>query len=394
MELVELRPRTVVAGGDAIAKDGDGRVVFVTGALPGELVSAEITAVKKDFRRAAVVDVLEPHEQRQMAPCPLVRQGCGGCDLQHATPDLQRQLKRDIVVDALTRIGHIADPVVHLGSTLPSEGYRTTMRFTVGDDGFLNLHRANSTELVRITTCLVAHPLIDNLIANICVPGGKEVVLRAATKVGETMIIIDDQANRKSLTEEVHGVKLRVSAASFFQGRADGAEALVDAVHEALQGAPIGPRLDAYGGVGLFSAVLSAKYPEHAGPWTIVESSKASIADAKENMPDAFVIHSDMAKWQPRKMSAVVADPSRTGLGKPGVGVIVKTNAPVIALVSCDAASLGRDARLLTEAGYVFEHATMVDMFPHTSHVEVVSRFVMAPKETSAGQSSENVAAP
>ena len=109
-------------------------------------------------------------------------------------------------------------------------------------------------------------------------------------------------------------------------------------------------------------------------------SSKAAIADAKENVPDAFVIHSDMAKWQPRKMSAVVADPSRTGLGKPGVNVIVQTKAPVIALVSCDAASLGRDARLLTEAGYRFEHATMIDMFPHTSHVEVVSRFVLAPK--------------
>ncbi len=380
METIELRPRTLVAGGDAIAKDSEGRVVFVSGALPGELVSAEITVTKKDFRRAQVVEVLEPHASRQSPPCPLVRAGCGGCDLQHATPDLQRELKRDIVVDALMRIGHVADPIVNLGPLLDAHAYRTTMRFAVDSDGWLNMHRSNSTDLVRVKTCHVAHPLINSLVDNICVPGGKEVVLRAAVHTSETMIVVDEQSNKKFIHEHIHGVKLRISAASFFQGRPDGAEALIDAVHAALTGAPSGPRLDAYGGVGMFSAVLSARYPEHLGPWTIVESSKAAIADAKENVPNAYHINSDMAKWQPRKMAAVVADPSRTGLGKPGVNVIVQTRAAVIALVSCDAASLGRDARLLTEAGYTFEYATVIDMFPHTSHVEVVSRFVRNPE--------------
>ncbi len=71
----------------------------------------------------------------------------------------------------------------------------------------------------------------------------------------------------------------------------------------------------------------------------------------------------------------MVADPSRTGLGARGVAKIVATHAPRLALVSCDPAALGRDARLLAEAGYDLQSSQLVDLFPHTSHVEVVSRF-------------------
>ena len=75
-------------------------------------------------------------------------------------------------------------------------------------------------------------------------------------------------------------------------------------------------------------------------------------------------------------VDVVIADPARSGLGKPGVAALTRTGAPVLVLVSCDPASLGRDAKLLAAAGYRHERSEVVDTFPHTTHVEVVSRFV------------------
>ncbi|MST33911.1 hypothetical protein GHK86_14435, partial [Acidimicrobiaceae bacterium USS-CC1] len=74
--------------------------------------------------------------------------------------------------------------------------------------------------------------------------------------------------------------------------------------------------------------------------------------------------------------AAVIADPARPGLGRPGVAAVDGTGAAVLVLVSCDPASLGRDAGLLTAGGWALEAVTVVDAFPHTPHIECVSRFV------------------
>jgi 23S rRNA (uracil1939-C5)-methyltransferase len=72
----------------------------------------------------------------------------------------------------------------------------------------------------------------------------------------------------------------------------------------------------------------------------------------------------------------VIADPARAGLGRPGAAVVTALRAPVVVLVSCDPAALGRDAGLLVSAGYRLEGVEVLDLFPHTFHVEAVSRFV------------------
>jgi 23S rRNA (uracil1939-C5)-methyltransferase len=80
-------------------------------------------------------------------------------------------------------------------------------------------------------------------------------------------------------------------------------------------------------------------------------------------------------EWRPEPASLVVADPSRAGLGRAGVAAVVGSGGERLVLVSCDAASLGRDARLLAAAGFQPVESVVVDQFPMTSHVEVVSRF-------------------
>jgi 23S rRNA (uracil1939-C5)-methyltransferase len=135
--------------------------------------------------------------------------------------------------------------------------------------------------------------------------------------------------------------------------------------------AQIDSLVDAYGGVGLFAGAVEATKT------TIVESSPAACADATVNLADrpTKILCSTVEQWSPRHADLVIADPSRSGLGKKAVEVLTATRAPRIVLVSCDPVSLARDAGLLREAGYDHTHSTVYDLFPQTHHVEVVTTF-------------------
>lgn len=373
---VELTTTAVAAGGDAVARDADGKVAFVTGALPGERVLAEITEQRHDFNRAVAVEILDAAPGRVSPPCPHVARGCGGCAWQHVELSTQRDLKIDIVTDALRRIGRIAEPDVRHGPHLPADGFRTTIRLANGT-GF---HHARSHDVVDIDSCLVAHPLLQDLLGKVTMHGGTEVTLRCGARTGDRLAIGDGPITAPEgvrigpkawLTEEVAGRTWRISAKSFFQARPDGADALVALVRRAAEDAPAGPLIDAYGGVGLFAGSLGRQRQT-----TIVEWSASSVRDAKVNVPDAKVVASDVAKWRPTRAALVVADPPRTGLAKKGVAAVAGTGATHLVLVSCDPAALARDAKLLLGHGFHHDVTTLVDLFPHTPHIESVTRFI------------------
>jgi 23S rRNA (uracil1939-C5)-methyltransferase len=365
-------------------------VVVVAGGLPGERVRAEVVERRKDFARAAVLEVVAASPERVEPPCPFVAEGCGGCDWQHVEPAAQRRRKAEVVADALRRQAHL-EVRVGLGPDLPATGYRTTVR-GLAVDGRFGFRRRASHDVVAVDPCLVVHPLLQELVHEGRFPDG-EVVLRAGARTGERLVVVEGDGEGASVPdgvrvagahalrhghrawyhEEVAGRPWRISARSFFQARADGADALVAEVARALDGRPGGDALvDLYGGVGLFAGSL----PD-VGHATVVEESLSSVADAKVNLKGrpSRIVRADVARWGPARAAAVVADPPRNGLGPAGVRAVVATQAERLALVSCDPAALGRDARLLGEAGYELVEATLVDLFPHTSHVEVVSRF-------------------
>src|SRR6188472_2118634 len=135
MPVVTLRPDRFAAGGEAIARDDGGRVVFVRGALPGEVVAAEVTVEKKDWARALTVTVEQASPDRVTPPCPSRRAGCGGCGWQHLTVDAQRRGRVDIVSEALRRTGGVSEPLVELGGGVSPAGYRTTLRVAATADG-------------------------------------------------------------------------------------------------------------------------------------------------------------------------------------------------------------------------------------------------------------------
>ena len=377
----------MAAGGDGIGHLPDGRVVFVDGALPGETVEARIVMSKRDFARAVVAEVRDASPHRVAAPCPEVANGCGGCGWQHISPEAQLAWKVDIVADALRRTAKLPDATVRAGGAVGPWGYRSGMRLAVAADGRVGLRAAASHRIVTLETCPVASPDLAALLSGVRVNGADEVSLRVGIASGEATAFA--HAGSAQLTglpahvgvgpaavlhETVAGRSLRVSAASFFQSGPAAAEMLVAAVREACGDSlgsvsPSSPLLDAYGGCGLFTAGLGAS---HA---VIVESSVSACADARVNAPEAVVVESMFERWAPTPVNLAVADPARAGLGRSAVEVLSATGAARVVLVSCDPVSLARDTTLLAEHGYAHGRSTVLDLFPHTPHIEVVTVF-------------------
>ncbi|HEX9969050.1 MAG TPA: TRAM domain-containing protein, partial [Acidimicrobiales bacterium] len=236
MPEVTLTTTGVAAGGDAIARDEAGRVVFVEGALPGETVRVAVTGERRDFLRGRVVEVLAPSPDRVAPPCAEVGRGCGGCPWQGVAVDAQRRLKRDVVVDALRRVGRVTSPpVVDSVLSVPASGYRTSVRVGVVD-GRAGYRMRHSHDLVAVEGCTVAHPLVEELIRQGRFDGCDEVVLRAGARTGERLVlarpsaagvsvpagvvVVGEDAPRSRLKraafhEVVAGRRWRISAGSF-----------------------------------------------------------------------------------------------------------------------------------------------------------------------------------
>jgi 23S rRNA (uracil1939-C5)-methyltransferase len=201
--------------------------------------------------------------------------------------------------------------------------------------------------------------------------------LRVSEATGEATALWDPEAGAveglpphvatgpsAALTEVVAGHPLRVSAGSFFQSGPAAAELLVQRVLAAAPELRSASRvLDAYAGVGLFAVAATAP----SAHIVAVESARSARVERRQ-----------VGEWRPKRretFDVVVADPARTGLGKPGARAVAAAGARVLVLVSCDPVALARDAALLRSHGYRHESTDVVDLFPGTHHVETVTRF-------------------
>lgn len=397
---MQLIPDRLVAGGDAMARDADGRVVFVEGALPGEVVEVEIETSRKDFARGRVTTVVERSPLRDAPSCAHRRAGCGGCDWMHLQPAAQLDAKVEIVAESLRRIGRLdagsVAALVRRGGAVSPFGYRTTIRVVGGANGSLGYRMLGSNDVVEVTSCPVAVSTLSRLLGVIEADPGAELTLRTSMSTGAVTAIWDRRhrtairgippevhiGERAWLTERIAGRDLRVSAGSFFQSGVQAAELLVAAVAAAApELATARHAVDAYGGVGLFAVTAMADV-DHV---TVVESSRSACRDAERNLAgrSAGVVRADVSGWSAPSgtgptapVDVVVADPARPGLARPGVAALSAAQAPVLVLVSCDPVSLARDVTLLGGVGYQPESIEVLDLFPNTHHVETVTRFV------------------
>src|SRR5690242_19894140 len=170
--MVRVRPERFVAGGEALARDDDGRIVFVRGAVPGDDVSVTITEEHGDWARGVIETMHDASPDRVVPPCLRRVEGCGGCDWEHVAESAQLPAKVAIVVDALRRTGKLEDAVVRAAGSVPAGGYRTTIRVVGDADRRASYRMERSNDTVLASGCLVAHPaLVDMLDALVVAPG-------------------------------------------------------------------------------------------------------------------------------------------------------------------------------------------------------------------------------
>lgn len=387
-------------GGDGVGRV-DGKAHFVPGAMPGERVAIRVVEDRGNYARAELETLLERSPARIDPPCGHFG-ACGGCTWQYAAYEEQLSWKREIVAGQLAHLGRVEGPVVRpTHAPGDSFAYRNRMDFRVRD-GVPALNRARSHDLEPIHECLLLSAPLRELFADLGpLPGARRVTLRAGINTGDRLVLVDGElpagwerwnanvARRDgkdivavrgapSLTEVAAGTTFRISAEAFFQVNTNGAEALVSFVEEALEPGEDDTLLDGYGGGGLFSATVGRR----AGRVILVESSAASIADAKRNLREVLADRHRIVRGRFESVrideywTLAVVDPPRSGLGREGVAAVIAARPRRIAYVACDPAALARDARLLSDAGYALSWTQPVDLFPQTYHIEAVAAFV------------------
>jgi len=401
---------TLSNGPDAIGRHPEGgRAVFVPFAIPGETVRVEIVEEKPTFARARLLDVLSPSPDR-VAPVCKHFGVCGGCHFQHMRYEAQLKWKRQIVVDQLIRIGGLESPNVL--ETIPSPNplhYRNHVQFSQTPEGKLGFKSGQSVN--PISECHIARPEIMELFGQLEIE--KLDVDRIGVRVGadgETMLIFESDSGEPPdvvldlpvsvatvnkdgapfamigsdyLVHEILGRPFRVSPGSFFQVNTAQAERLVNLAVAALDLQGGHTVLDLYSGVGLFSAFIASKVAHVIG----VESFSSAVRDAEANLDEfdnvelyespvelaAAHLADHLASLSPNLR--VLLDPPRAGCDKSLISNLLSLAAPRVVYVSCDPATLARDAKRLITGGYRLVSAQPLDMFPQTHHIETVAIF-------------------
>ena len=395
-DLVELSVGEVAHGGWCVARPASGPVIFVRHALPGEQVRAVITQTTSRFARADATAVLEASADRVEPPCPYAHPGgCGGCDWQHASLPAQRALKAAVVRQQLRRIAGIerdltVEPVPGDQDGL---GWRTRVKFAVDQDGAAGLRKHRSHEVMPISDCLIAHPLVEAAAVTARRwPGADSVEVAVAPASGQRAVIVAGDHSRGYLRQRAAGRSWRVSAAGFWQVHPGAADTLAAAVLDALRPQPGDAALDLYCGAGLFAAILAAAVGP-SGAVIGIEADAAAVRDARRNLratPWARVHRGDAAVLLARNglsgASLAVLDPPRAGVARPVIDVL---SVPPpdggsghasgagrirrIAYVSCDPATLARDIAAFAASGWTLEALRAFDAFPMTHHVECLA---------------------
>ncbi len=421
-------------GGEAFGRDETGRVVFVPYGIAGELVTVEIVEEKKGYARGRLVEILQPSPARIVPRCPhfgpptLPRspvplspprseeeieraskreRGCGGCQWQHIAYESQLVFKANIVREQFARIGKIPDAPVReaLGMSEPWD-YRNNVQFQLDGQGQLCFRAWESHRLVPIKECYIQHPTVYEMFKTMELEGADYagVTLRAGTTTGQKIILLEGRdeeppeiavdepisivyltpdgdeislVGREAIHEQLRGRLFRISPQSFFQVNTAMAERLIDLVEGYLAPRSTDVLLDAFGGVGTFGLLLAPRVARVIE----IESSPSAVEDARANAVEFTNVElreGSVEEVLPRlapRVDIAVADPPRAGIAPRALDALIAQAPRAFAYVSCDPATLARDARRLLDGGYRLVEVQPVDLFPQTYHIETVSRF-------------------
>jgi 23S rRNA (uracil1939-C5)-methyltransferase len=394
----------LVYGGDAMGRLPDGKAVFVPYTLPGEEVRVRLVEEKRGHVRAELLEVLRPSPDR--IPLRFPEEGaCSGCHYQHMPYELQLSTKAEILAEQLHRIAGVDHPPVKPAIPSPKIwNYRNQIQLHVDEQGRLGYHEPRSRRVIPIQVDPLAEEPLNQLLPYLAIepiPTLERISLRAGMDEDILLVLEANQPDAPDLSieeldvstvfispggqllmagsdhlfMEAAGRAYKVSAQSFFQVNSQQATRMVSYLLECLPLQPHMTVLELYSGVGLFSAWLAP----HVKRLVAVEASSSACADFVENL-DEFdnveLYEAPVEQTLPSmdiKPDLLLVDPPRSGLGARVIPHILSSKAPLIAYISCDPATLARDARRLLEGGYQLEQATPIDMFPQTYHIESIS---------------------
>jgi len=409
---IELSITSIAHGGVAVARH-DGRVVFVSDAIPGETVIARVTdARKKKFARATVTRVLDTSEHRVdhfWAEAALDREPedrVGGAEVGHITLDHQRVLKEEVLRDSMQRFGRIDAGTTIQAAPGDNErnglGYRTRVRLHVDEEtGIVGPYAARSRRVIPVSSLPLANEEI-NMIAPLgeYIPDAQAIDVLSPSASDPRTLIVDAETGERigendRVTELVGDRGFVVRAGAFWQVHREAATTLFEAVRDEIiqlgdRFDPQASNLDLYGGVGLLAGAMI----EAGGPRvrvTSVESDAGATDDAAENLADIvgamavtgkvdaylrdLVKHGTASSRERARQSTIILDPPRSGAGSLVTKSLALLEARNLIYVACDPVALARDTQALIEAGYEMTTLRAFDIFPHTHHFETIAVF-------------------
>ncbi len=382
--MLKLKIEKVAHGGVFIARH-DNKVVFVSGALPGEVVNAKVVQDTKSFLRAETLEVIEPSEHRVKHFWKAALRGAGGAEFGHIALDYQRALKTDVLREALSRMAGLESDVQVEAAPGDDKAnglrYRTRVQLNVDESGTAGPSKVRTNEIVFTRDLPLAVLEIEELGLHLKNFNGVEKIKIAASNTGNLQWSIDKKLNGDAqLIERVAGRTFRLSPGSFWQAHTAAPELLTGCVKEfadLLGFDSEKQNLDLYSGVGLFSATLSNSYP--GAKFLAVESAKQAIEDGErstQDLPNLKFHRADVLKFL-RSQSAgsfdtIVLDPPRSGAANKVVEQLIRLQPRNLIYVACDPVALARDLKTLGEAGYHLKAIKAFDIFPHTHHFETV----------------------
>lgn len=425
--------------GRATAEDGsDGKVIFVEGALPGERVLYASFRRKAAFEQALLIKILRESVMRTRPKCPYFSK-CGGCSMQHLDVRAQIAVKQRVLEDDLQHIGKLHAETIYRPIHGPSWGYRYRARLAVrliaGKGGALvGFHEKKSSFVADMETCDVLHPNVSALLMplralvrdlsirdrlpQIEVAVGAEItalvlrILEPLTQADEALLRIFADAHgvqfwlqpkgpetaypfyplgqELAYTLPEFGIRMPFKPTDFTQVNHQINRVLVSRALRLLAAQRTDRVLDLFCGIGNFTLPLARMAREVVG----IEGSAGLTERALENARTNGVHeHTSFACRNLFEITAddfralgpfdkILIDPPREGalavskalgeIAQSGEGVLPKR----IVYVSCNPATLARDAGVLVrDAGYRMKGAGVVNMFPHTSHVESIALF-------------------
>ncbi|MBY5990544.1 23S rRNA (uracil(1939)-C(5))-methyltransferase RlmD [Ferrimonas balearica] len=420
---VTLKPEALDHQGQAVAAH-QGKVVFVPGLLPGESAQVQLVENKARFAKAKVLKRLEDHPQRIAPACPHFGR-CGGCQLQYAPTELQRTLKAQALGELVTKLSGLAPMEWAPPLVGPDWHYRRRARLGARwdkGDLVLGFRQASSNTLTPIDACPVLAEPLSALIAPLQAAlaplklarhlGHIDLMLASEGSVAVLRLLKplrDDERPALADFAQHHGVTLLLQGESlttldgatvtplhygigpgrpepaflpgdFFQVNDAVNQGMVSQAIDWLAPQPDEKGLDLFCGGGNFTLALAGLSQEVIG----VEGVPTMVERARQRAEELGLTQlrfeaADLngedpkAKWL-QDIDWVLLDPARAGA--PGVMAwLARLRPGRILYVSCHPASLGRDAKVLAQQGYRLTRLGLVDMFPHTHHLESMALF-------------------